>query len=232
MLGARDSASSLQQRRIDVARRIPAYAPVIRYLRESRGLTRRELGQRLAVPDYYVGYMEEGYRYPRPRQVAQLSQIFGWSEFEIALLADVEIPYPDWPKLTDLQAWMGLANQWLEVVDTIHRYAVAKAIMQEPTWLEPIAQGNPQLAEAIREYGFVALYDHVRSQWHALRPHPARAELPSSLEQALAAIAAPPGAFVQASPAHPAPEWWLRLTPQDQATVAAVAEGLLRARSS
>ncbi|MBX5466398.1 MAG: helix-turn-helix domain-containing protein [Firmicutes bacterium] len=213
-------------------RRVPTYAPVIRYLRETQGMTRRELGQRLGVPDYYVGYMEEGYRYPRPRQVTQLSQIFGWSPFEIALVADVEIPYPDWPALGDLAGWQRLANEWWAIVDAIQRYTVAKAIFSTPDWLHTLTRREPALGEAVDRYGFVALYGFLRQRWQSLRPHPGRTALPTTLDEALAAVEAPQGSWsVPGPPEEALPPWWRRLTESEKATLAAVADGLLRARA-
>lgn len=213
-----------------LARRTPVYAPVIRYLRETAELTRRELGIHLGLPDYYIGYMEDGYRYPRRQQVDTLARIFHWSPFEFALLTDVEIPYPDWPRLDHLEEWFRLANQWMEIVDAIERFAVAKVISSHPEWVDQLCVDEPALRERIADYGFIALYGFIREKWRPLVPHPSRTALPTDWSSALAAVTA--GSALQSATPRPLPHWWEELTPADRATLETVARGLIKERLS
>ncbi len=205
-----------------VARKIPAYAHVIRYLRESHQMSRQQLASRLAVQDYYIGYMEDGYRFPRPRQVQMLSHIFHWSPFELALMADVEIPYPDWPGLDDLDAWLNLAHQWIGIGDVIHRYTFAKTLYIHPNWLEDLYQISPELRQTVTEYGFIAVYGLVRDRWHALSVPSTRERLPQSLDDILQAFMNDPakGAAIQE---ESMPKWWYGLTARQKAAVQTIA---------
>lgn len=212
-------------------RKIPAYAPVIRYLRETANLSRQELGTRLGVADYYIGYMEDGYRFPRKNQVDALSRIFQWSPFEFALLTDVEIPYPDWPRLDRLDEWFKLANQWTDIIDTIQRYAVSKAIYDRDDWRDALYAAEPELSNAVAEYGFVALYGHIRQNWRPFVPHPDRESVPESFERVRAALEA--GAnFQSIQPKTTMPLWWEELSVDDRMTIETVAKGLIKERQS
>lgn len=210
-----------------MARRTPTYAPVIRYLRETYPMTRAELAKRLGVPDYYVGYLEEGYRFPRPPQVESLARIFGWSAFELALVADVDIPYPDWPRLTDVDAWFRLANQWVAVADAIHRYGIARTLYRHPEWIDLLSQEHEELLPLVSNYGFVAVYGFVRRQWQTLVPHKTRMTPPASIDEVLQAIVGG-GDSRPIATANDNPAWWDRLDPKDRATIDALAQSLLR----
>ncbi len=207
-----------------LARKTPQYAPVIRYLRESHQMTRHQLARRLAVQDYYIGYMEDGYRYPRPREVIMLSHIFDWPVFELALLTDVEIPYPNWPSLQDLSGWLDLANQWIAIADVIHRYTLTKTLFGEPTWLVRLYQQEPSLEARIQVYGFVALYGFLRDRWHPLSVPTSRQTLPSSLDDIINAWGPHQ---IPASTGDSAPQWWKRLTPRQQHAVETMALTLI-----
>jgi transcriptional regulator with XRE-family HTH domain len=213
-----------------MARRTPPYAPVIRYLRERHGLSRSQLAHRLGVPEYYVGYLEEGYRHPREPQLRALSRIFQWSVFELALLADEPIPYPDWPARADVAGWLRLGSEWAAIVEDIQRYAVTRALFDHPDWVERLRAEDAALAQALDRFGLVALYGWVRERWTPLAVPAARLRPAASLAEALEAIAAAP-----APPPRPAPQlppWWEALTPDEQATVETVARGLVAARTA
>jgi transcriptional regulator with XRE-family HTH domain len=200
-------------------RRTPAYAPVIRYLRRESGLTATQLGQRLGVADYYVGYLENGYRWPRPQMLLSLAAVFSWHPFELALLADVEIPYPDWPALDNLDGWRQLARDWTAITDAVTRYALARELFMHPDWQAALDPALPGDAEA---FGLVACYGWIRRQWTPFEPHPARLESPTgpdSIREAIQAGAA--GAPVVVEPA-----FLTGLSPQARAAVEAVAERL------
>lgn len=207
-----------------LARKTPQYAPVIRYLRESHQMTRAQLANRLAVQDYYIGYMEDGYRYPRPRQVLILSRVFDWPVFELALLTDVEIPYPNWPSLGDLPSWLALANQWIEIADVIHRYTLAQSLFREHAWLSRLYQQEPTLQSEVDTYGFIALYGFLRDRWEALAIPLGRQAIPTSLEDVLTALS------TSATPDQGAPttidatpKWWKNLTPRQQQALESMA---------
>jgi transcriptional regulator with XRE-family HTH domain len=216
-----------------VARRIPPYAPVIRYLRESHRLSRAEFAGRLGLPDYYVGYFEDGYRFPRPRQVEQIARVFGWKPFEFALLADVDIPYPDWPALSDLPAWLRLARQWVEVADAIARYATARWLADHPDWLERYRQQHPDLADQVDRYGFVAIYGAVRQDWQAWGLPDGRSVLPEDYAGFLQALAPDPNRPARTDPVRAAdarPPFWDRLDDRERAAIETIARGLIRER--
>ncbi|MCL8207703.1 MAG: helix-turn-helix domain-containing protein [Actinomycetia bacterium] len=200
-------------------RRIPPYAPVVRYLRLQAGLSPQELAGRLGVPEYYVGYLEEGYRWPRPPMLRALAETFGWMPFELALVADVEIPYPDWPKTTDLDAWRRLAREWTGVLDAITRYTLARELAAHPDWQ---AQLDPALPEATAVFGVVACYDWLRRRWTPYEPHPTRLSPPQSAAAVLEALAA--GAA--GAPVVVEPDFLAGLSPEDRRTVETVARSL------
>lgn len=206
-----------------VARKIPAYAPVIRYLRETHHMSRQQLASRLAVQDYYIGYMEDGYRYPRARQIQMLSHIFQWSPFELALLTDVEIPYPDWPPLEDLSGWLALASQWISISDTIHRYTLAKSLMAHPTWLQDLYRVEPALEEALKNYGFVAIYGYLRDRWQPVKIPVARTTLPHSLQDVIDALSIDASTLSSSAVSENMPKWWKRLSARQKSAVEAVA---------
>jgi transcriptional regulator with XRE-family HTH domain len=202
-----------------MARRTPAYAPVVRYLRQAAGMTVADLARRLGVADYYIGYLENGYRWPRPPLLAALARAFGWEPFELALVADVEIPYPEWPGLHDLDGWRRLAHEWSAVVDAITRYALAREVLAHPEW--PAAL-DPDLPAAVAEYGLVAVYAWIRARWVPATPHPDRLRAPETPDDVRAALAA--GAA--GAPVVREPAFLEGLSPQDRATLEAVAESL------
>jgi transcriptional regulator with XRE-family HTH domain len=205
-------------------RRVPPYGPVIRYLREMAGLSEAELGARIGETDYYVGYLENGYRSPRPHQVERLARAFSWEVFELALLADVAIPYPDWPRLEDLDGWRTLARQWSAVVDAISRYALARNLLAHPDWQAAL---DPELPGRAREYGLVACYDWVRARWAPYAPDSSRltaASGPESIRQALASGGS-------RGPAMAEPDFLRGLTAAERATVETVARSLRQQRS-
>ncbi len=212
-----------------LARKTPLYAPVIRYLRESHQMTRTQLANRLAVQDYYIGYMEDGYRYPRPRQVLILSHVFDWPVFELALLTDVEIPYPNWPRLEDLPSWLALANQWFQIADVIQRYTLAQSLFREPTWLSRLYQQEPSLKSQVDAYGFIALYGFLRDRWESLSIPTGRQALPTSLDDVLNALGASdrpeqiPPITIDATP-----KWWKSLSPRQQQALESMALTLVQ----
>lgn len=212
-----------------LARKTPQYAPVIRYLRESHQMTRQQLANRLAVQDYYIGYMEDGYRYPRPRQVIMLSRIFDWPVFELALMTDVEIPYPNWPSLHDISSWLTLANQWIEIADVIHRYTMAQTLFQEPSWLSRLYQQEAGLEAEVQDYGFIALYGFLRDRWQPLAVPASRQVPPTSLDDIIHALNGSP--LPQETPptfVDAAPKWWKSLTPRQQQALEAMALSLIQ----
>jgi transcriptional regulator with XRE-family HTH domain len=202
-----------------MARRTPRYAPAIRYLRRESGLTAAQLASRLGVPDYYVGYLENGYRWPRPPMVRALAAIFEWEPFELALLADVEIPYPDWPAGDDLDGWRQLARDWTRIADAIARYTLARELFAHPDWQTRL---DPALPADVAEFGVVACYGWIRRRWVPYEPHPARLNPPDSaeaLQDALARGAAGDPVVIE-------PPFLAGLSPRDRATVEALAESL------
>ncbi len=212
-----------------LARKTPHYASVIRYLRESHQMTRQQLANRLAVQDYYIGYMEDGYRYPRPRQVIILSHVFDWPVFELALLTDVEIPYPNWPSLHDLSGWLALANQWIEIADVVHRYTLAQSLFAEPTWLSRLYQQEPDLEAQLRDYGFIALYGFLRDRWQPLAVPALRQALPTSLDDIVNALSVTTHLDRTPPPVvESAPKWWKSLTPRQQQALEAMALTLIQ----
>lgn len=216
-----------------MARRIPSYAPVIRYLRETHRLTREELAGRLGLPDYYIGYFEDGYRFPRPRQVEQIARVFGWGAFEFALLADVEIPYPDWPALGDLAGWLRLARQWVDVADAVLRYATARCLRDHPVWLAHYGEQHPSLSDQLQDYGFVAVYGAVRQDWQTWGLPEARSTLPVDYEGFLAALRPDPHRPAVSNPPRAptvGPVFWDRLDDRERAAIETIARGLIRER--
>ncbi len=209
-----------------VPRRMPPYGPVIKYLRESHHQSQAQLGLRIGEADYYVGYLENGFRWPRPQQLERLARAFSWEVFELALVADVEIPYPDWPRLDDLPGWRKLARDWAGIVDAVARYTLARELHAHPDWQQIL---DPTLADLVRQYGLVACYDWIRRRWVPERPHAARLEPVHSLEQFREALDPPlAGPEVIREPA-----FLEGLTAADRAAVEAVARSLKaqRARS-
>lgn len=204
-------------------RRIPPYAPVVRYLRLRAGLSPQELARRLGVPDYYVGYLEEGYRWPRPPMLRALADAFGWMPFELALVAEVEIPYPDWPKVADLDGWRRLAREWTGVVDAVTRYTLARELAARPDWQ---AQLDPDLPEATAVYGVVACYEWLRRRWTPYEPHPTRLSPPQSAADIRDAVQA--GAA--GAPVLVEPDFLAGLSPDDRRTVETVARSLKERR--
>lgn len=205
-------------------RRIPPYAPVIRYLRHCSGWTESQLAKKIGVPDYYVGYLENGYRSPRPDLIRSLAAAFGWLPFELALMADVEIPYPDWPSLTDLEGWRRLAQEWIGIADAITRYVLARELTSQPGWQ---AELDSELPPLVDQYGLVATYDWLRRRWVAHEPHPLRFASSTSPQALMAAASA--GSTRR--PATVEPDFLDGLSPADRTTVEAVARSL-KARTS
>jgi transcriptional regulator with XRE-family HTH domain len=204
-----------------VPRRTPPYAPVIRFLRREAGLTPAELGRRIGVPDYYVGYLENGYRWPRPPMAAALARAFGWEPFELALVADVEIPYPDWPRLDDLDGWRRLAEAWTQVADAVARYVLARELHARPDWQAAL---DPELPPLAQEFGLVACYAWIRRRWVPGPPIAARLTVPSGPDAILAACANPG----TGAPVVVEPDFLQGLSPKDRATLEAVADSLRR----
>ena len=200
-------------------RRMPPYGPVIRYLRESRGMSQQQLAVRIGEADYYVSYLENGFRWPRPQQLERLARAFAWEVFELALVADVEIPYPDWPRLDDLAAWRKLAHDWTTIVDAITRYVLARELFQHPDWQEDLDHALPPL---VHQYGFVACYDWIRRQWMPHRPHPARLAAVHNLDDFRQALATPTAGAEDIKE----PGFLEGLTAADRAAVEAVARSL------
>lgn len=204
-------------------RRLPPYGPVIRYLRESAGLSEAELGARIGEADYYIGYLENGYRSPRPHQVERLARAFAWEAFEFALLADVEIPYPDWPRLDDLDGWRTLSRNWARILDAVSRYALARELFGKPEWQAVL---DPALPARTEQYGLVACYDWIRARWEPYAPHPARLEAASGPEAILHALRA----GGQHAPIPAEPDFLRGLTATERATVETVARTLRQQR--
>lgn len=200
-------------------RRMPTYAPVVRYLRHTSGLPAAEWGRRLGVPEYYISYLENGYRWPRPAQVRIIAQIVGWSAFELALLADVEIPYPDWPPPAELARWRQLAREWVDIADAVSRFALASQLAGQPDWQAAL---DPALPALVGEFGRAACYGWLRQRWTPYAPHPLRLTDARSAADVRAAVEA--GAA--AGPALMDPPFLQGLSPQDRAAVEAVAESL------
>jgi transcriptional regulator with XRE-family HTH domain len=204
-----------------VPRRIPPYAPVVRYLRHQSGMTAVQWGQRLGVPDYYVSYLENGYRWPRPPMVRAIAGIVGWEPFELALVADVEIPYPDWPATSRLEEWRQLARDWTAVADAVARYALARQLQDERGWQ---AELDPDLPADVDDYGLVACYGWLRARWTPFRPHECRLTAARSAADIRAAV----GAGAGAGPAVVDPPFLAGLSAADRAAVEAVAHSLRR----
>lgn len=200
-------------------RRIPPYGPVIRYLRTAAGLSEAELAVKIGQPVYYVNYLENGFRWPRPPMVRALADAFGWEPFELALLADVEIPYPDWPRLDDLGGWRKLASDWTQVTDAITRYTLARELFLQPAWQATL---DPSLPASTEQFGIVACYGWLRGRWTPYAPHPSRLKAPSSP----ADVAEAAEAGVQGTPVIREPDFLQGLSTHDRATVQAVAESL------
>lgn len=200
-------------------RRIPPYGPVIRYLRTTAGLSEAALASKIGQPVYYVNYLENGFRWPRPPLLRALAEAFDWDPFELALLADVEIPYPDWPRLDDLGAWRKLATDWTRITDAIARYALARELFLQPAWQ---ARLDPDLPMTVEQFGIVACYEWLRRRWTPYAPHPSRLRAPSTAEDLVEAAAA--GAA--GTPVVKEPDFLQGLSAHDRATVQAVAESL------
>lgn len=206
-------------------RRVPPYGPVIRYLRLKAGLSERELGSRIGEADYYVGYLENGYRAPRPQQVERLARVFSWDVFEFALLADVEIPYPDWPRIDNLPGWRVLSRTWARIADAVSRYALARELAVRPDWQAAL---DPGLSEAAAEFGLIACYDWIRERWEPYAPDPSRLDAATGPEAIRAALSA----GGRHEPAVVEPDFLRGLTPAERATVETVAESLRQRRDS
>ncbi len=202
-------------------RRIPTYAPVVRYLRYLSGLSAVEWGRRLGVPEYYIGYLENGYRWPRPPQVRIIAGIVGWDPFELALLADVEIPYPDWPAPQNLDAWRALAREWVGIADAIARFTLACQLAAEPDWQAAL---DPDLPGAADTFGRAACYGWLRQRWTPYAPHPLRLTAARTADDVRSAVEAGAGS----GPAVVEPPFLHGLSTHDRAAVEAVAESLKR----
>ncbi len=206
-------------------RRVPPYGPVIRYLRLKAGLSERDLGSRIGEADYYVGYLENGYRAPRPQHLERLARVFSWDVFEFALLADVEIPYPDWPSLDDLDGWRALSRAWSRIADAVNRYALARELILHPDWQAALDDG---LTEQAGEFGLVACYDWIRDRWEPYAPDPSRLQSATGPEAIRSALQA----GVSHERAVRDPDFLRGLTPAERDTVKTVAESLKLRRES
>ncbi|CAB1128905.1 putative HTH cro/C1-type domain-containing protein [Candidatus Hydrogenisulfobacillus filiaventi] len=205
-----------------MARRLPPYAPVIRFLRQARGLSPEELARRIGQPDYYVGYLEEGYRRPRLPVLEALAAAFGWHPFELALVAEEPIPYPDWPASAATAEWTRLADEWATVVDAIDRYVTARALLEHPEWWEEVGAG-PEVRARAQAWGLVAVYDWLRERWQPLGRPAARQRVPAGPADIRARLEA--GPLPPAAP-EPLPPWLAGLPERQRRLLARIAGAL------
>ena len=132
----------------------------MRYLRHTSGLSAAEWDRRPGVSESYVSYWEHGHLWPLSAQVRVMAPTVGWSAFELALPADVGIPYPVSPPTQDLPRWRKLARDWVHVAEALARFLACQRASEPDRRAAP----DPELPRRVEDVGRTACCGWLRQR--------------------------------------------------------------------